>query len=336
MKKILPLLLLLTAFAYADTPISWNQLQANIDSWLQGPVQLILTQQEKDVYKKLKTPEEKMGFIKIFWARRDPILRTYENEFKQEFYRRVDYANANFAEGNTPGWKTARGQVYIQFGAPSRIDHQSVDGSSRPGLLWVYDNIPSNKIPKNEALFFVYRDLKYVLLPPTPDPGDTIAAQQREVDSAFRYQSIPSTVQQAFTDMAQRSVFDESKNYQQLLYSVQSTEKFGLAGIEFEIQKTPSGTRISIPVDKAPVYDAANKSFAELYFKQELKQGDKVVASNEHQQSFDWDAQKLGQLKTIDVTLPPLNAPPGSYELSVTVQDRISNVSETRKIQVSY
>src|SRR5213593_2611014 len=122
MRKILLILLLNVTIAAAATQITWEDLKKNIDSWIKGPVSLIATEQEKDVFKKLQTPEEKMQFIKIFWARRDPILRTYENEFKEEFNRRVDYANENYAEKGTPGWQTARGQVYILFGPPSRED----------------------------------------------------------------------------------------------------------------------------------------------------------------------------------------------------------------------
>ena len=93
-------LFVFTQIGFAAEPIKWSDLQKNIDSWLEGPPGLILTKEEKDVYKKLKTPEEKMQFIKIFWARRDPLLRTRENEYKQDFYNRVEYANKNFVEGS--------------------------------------------------------------------------------------------------------------------------------------------------------------------------------------------------------------------------------------------
>jgi hypothetical protein len=93
MKNVIAAIILLCGcLLYADTQISWKELQNNMDSWIQGPVSLIVTAEEKDFWGKLKSPEEKMQFIKIFWARRDPILRTRENEFKEEFFKRVDYA----------------------------------------------------------------------------------------------------------------------------------------------------------------------------------------------------------------------------------------------------
>jgi GWxTD domain-containing protein len=332
-------ILVLSQFVYAVPALKWEDLQKNIDSWLAGPVSLIATPQEKEIFRRLQTPAEKMQFIKIFWARRDPILRTRENEFKQEFYSRVEYANQNFAEGNVPGWNTARGQVYIIFGPPSRVDPQVVAESTRPALLWVYDRIPSREIPANEALMFIFRDFKYVLAPPNPQQGDTIGEAQRSVDSSFRYQTIPSMVQRAFMEVADATVVDERKNYKQLLTSVETTEKFALSGIEFEahtLQTDPLRMQVRIPVKDAPVYDEGNRIFAELYFKQDLKKADRVLASNQHVASFSWDPKTFEQLKEIVVDLPALeHVPAGEYELALTVQDRISNISETRKFPVT-
>jgi GWxTD domain-containing protein len=326
--------LILTQISFAAEPIKWSDLQKNIDSWIEGPPSLIITSEENDVYKRLKTPEEKMQFIKIFWQRRDPILRTRENEFKEEFYRRVDYANENYAEGSNPGWKTAMGQTYIIFGKPSRIDKQSVPGSSRPAQLWVYDRIPSNRIPPNEAMMFVYRDFKYVLQPPNPNQGDRIAEEQRQLDRNFTYQTIPSAVQAAFHDVADKSVVDETKDFRELLSSVESTEKFGLNEIQFEVRPLQNGQyEVVLNPETAPVYDSGNEIFAEFFFKQELKQGDRVIAANQHTASFNWDPQSFAKLKEIAVKLPPLEVPKGENELSITVGDRISNVSETRKVQ---
>jgi GWxTD domain-containing protein len=338
-KKLIALLLLTVSFVFAAEQISWKDLQKNIDSWPKGPVSLIMTGDEKEVWKKLKTPEEKMEFIKIFWARRDPILRTRENEFKEEFYNRVDYANKNFEERSTPGWKTARGQVYIAFGPPSRIDQQTYPGSAKAAQLWVYDKQLPRSIPANEAMLFVYRDFKYVLAPPNPQPGDTIGQQQQEIDSNFRYQDIPSAVQQAFADVAKTEVIDPDKNYKNLLASVTSTEKFGVSEIQFELKTDsshPPKVSVSILPENVPYYDDGQKVFAELTYKQELKMGDKVVASNEHVVSYSWDQKTFADLKVIDQPLPTLNAPAGTYELSVTVGDKISGVSETRKIGVTY
>jgi GWxTD domain-containing protein len=336
MKKFFTAAILLCGYLiYADTLISWKDLQNNIDSWIQGPVSLILTAEEKNVWGKLKSPEEKMQFIKIFWARRDPILRTRENEFKEEFYNRVEYANQNFQEKDTPGWKSARGQVYVMFGPPSRIDHHIVEESSRPALLWVYDKRPATRLPVNEALMFVWREFKYVLIPTTPE--DPVTAQQASLDTNFRYQSIPTIVAQAFADVSTASVIDDKKNYDSLIYSVKSTEKFGVTSIDFDtrvLQANPPQVEVSIPAASAPIYDSGNQMFAEFLFTQELKQGDKVITKNEHSESFTWTVENFGKLNAVTVKLPALQAPSGQYDLYVTVEDRISGVSETKKVSL--
>ena len=329
-------LLFLAQLGFAAEPIKWSDLQKNIDTWIEGPPSLIITSDERDVWKRLKTPEEKMQFIKIFWGRRDPILRTRENEYKQKFYDRVEYANQNYAEKNSTGWKTARGRTYIMFGAPGRVDKQTFPGSSRPAELWVYDKIPSNRIPPNEAMMFVYRDFKYVLYPPNAQPGDTIGEQQQALDANFKYQDIPSVVQAAFVDLSKENIIDEDKDYRDLISSVKSTEKFSLNQIEFEVRPLKTDQyEVVLKPETAPVYDAGEEMFSEFFFKQELKKGDQLIAANQHTASFKWDQTKFGELKEIAVTLPSIEVPPGQYDLYITVGDRISNVTETRKIPVS-
>ena len=67
----------------------------------------------------LSNDEERDQFIEAFWQRRDPTPDTEENEFKEEHYRRIAYANEHYAAG-IPGWKSDRGHIYIVFGPPTR------------------------------------------------------------------------------------------------------------------------------------------------------------------------------------------------------------------------
>ena len=80
----------------------------------------------------LSNDEERDQFIEAFWQRRDPTPDTEENEFKEEHYRRIAYANEHFAAG-IPGWKTDRGHMYIIFGPADEIDsHPSGGTYERP------------------------------------------------------------------------------------------------------------------------------------------------------------------------------------------------------------
>jgi GWxTD domain-containing protein len=96
--------------------------------WLDEDAVYIISEEEKKVFKDLKTDEERESFIEQFWARRDPDPRTPENEFKEEHYLRIAYANDHFPSG-IPGWKTDRGRIYITFGKPAEIESHPSGGT---------------------------------------------------------------------------------------------------------------------------------------------------------------------------------------------------------------
>lgn len=100
---------------------------------------LIMSKQEKKIFEHLPDKESREEFIDEFWARRDPDQSTEVNEFKEEFFRRIDYANSRFLEGG-PGWRTDRGRIYIYFGEPDRRDQAPMLNSPtmKGWILWVY------------------------------------------------------------------------------------------------------------------------------------------------------------------------------------------------------
>ena len=102
--------------------------EAYYKKWLQEDVVWIISEEEKKVFKALNTEEEKESFIEQFWYRRDPDPRTSGNEFKEEHYRRIVYANEHFASG-IPGWKTDRGRTYITYGPPAQTESHPSGGS---------------------------------------------------------------------------------------------------------------------------------------------------------------------------------------------------------------
>jgi GWxTD domain-containing protein len=96
--------------------------------WLTEDVAYIITDEERAAYKSLVTDAQHEAFIQDFWLKRDPTPGTAENEFKEEHYRRIAYANEHFASF-VPGWKTDRGRIYIQFGPPDEIEDHSKGGT---------------------------------------------------------------------------------------------------------------------------------------------------------------------------------------------------------------
>src|SRR3974390_2108005 len=109
-----------------------KELETPYRKWLNEDVSYIITDEERTAFKRLQTDEEREQFIEGFWLRRDPTPDTIENEFKEEHYRRIAYANEHFASG-IPGWKTDRGRIYIVYGPPDEIeDHSSGGTYERP------------------------------------------------------------------------------------------------------------------------------------------------------------------------------------------------------------
>src|SRR5271165_3463844 len=105
-----------------------KEIKGPYKKWLDEDVRWIITDEERAAFKQLSNDEERDNFIEAFWQRRDPTPDTEENEFKEEHYRRIAYANEHFAAG-IPGWKTDRGHMYIVFGPADEIESHPSGGS---------------------------------------------------------------------------------------------------------------------------------------------------------------------------------------------------------------
>ena len=105
-----------------------KELETPYKKWLNEDVGYIISDEEKQAWKRLATDDERQQFIEQFWLRRDPTPDTEENEFKEEHYRRIAYANEHYASG-IPGWKTDRGRIYIMYGPADEIEDHSSGGS---------------------------------------------------------------------------------------------------------------------------------------------------------------------------------------------------------------
>lgn len=109
-----------------------QELSDTYKKWLDEDVRWIITDDEKKAFLSLSNDEERDAFIEQFWRRRNPNPDSPENEFREEHYRRIAYANEHFAAGK-PGWMTDRGHIYIAFGPPDSTDsHPSGGMYDRP------------------------------------------------------------------------------------------------------------------------------------------------------------------------------------------------------------
>lgn len=121
--------------------------------WLNEDVLYIITPEERAAFLRLKSESERQHFVAQFWLRRDPDPSTARNEFREEHYRRIAFANQHFA-GHEPGWKTDRGRIYILYGPPDEIESHPTGGPYRapvsegggqhqtfPFEAWLYHHI---------------------------------------------------------------------------------------------------------------------------------------------------------------------------------------------------
>jgi GWxTD domain-containing protein len=105
-----------------------QELKGQYKTWIDQDVRWIITDQEMQAFKSLSNDEERDQFIENFWLRRNPNPDSPENEYREEHYARIAYANEHFAAGK-PGWKTDRGHIYIAYGKPDSTDSHPSGGS---------------------------------------------------------------------------------------------------------------------------------------------------------------------------------------------------------------
>ena len=114
----------LAVAVYAQTPTA--PPMTPFEKWAAEDVAYIITDAERNAFKRLTTDEEHEKFVEQFWDRRDPTPGTPANEFKDEHYRRIAYANTRF-QSAIPGWKSDRGRIYITYGPPDEIDSHTAE-----------------------------------------------------------------------------------------------------------------------------------------------------------------------------------------------------------------
>ncbi|MGQ9618496.1 MAG: GWxTD domain-containing protein [Candidatus Aminicenantia bacterium] len=173
MRKIL-LLILSSMILYG---YSAKELPPKYRKWLEEEVVYIITQKEREIFLQLQSDKERDLFIEAFWAVRDPTPGTPQNEFKDEHYRRIEYANKYFGkESPRPGWMTDRGRVYIILGEP--IDKEIHEGS--PDVtdteIWFYKGDVKKGFPSFFYVVFFRREGtgEYVLYSPLKDGPESL------------------------------------------------------------------------------------------------------------------------------------------------------------------
>src|SRR5215467_9226255 len=134
----------------AQSTQSEYELPSKYEQWLDEDVRWIITPEERTMFRGLTSNEDRDRFIERFWKRRDPTPGTPENEFKEEHYRRIAYANIHFASA-IAGWKTDRGRIYITYGPPDEKESHPNGNKTSPVPFeqWLYhfiDGVGTNVV----------------------------------------------------------------------------------------------------------------------------------------------------------------------------------------------
>jgi len=133
------------------------ELKKKYHTWLQE-VEYIISQVERKAFSQLQTDEQRDRFIDAFWRFRDPTPGTSKNEFKEEHYRRLEYANTQLGRDTPrPGWMTDQGRVYILLGEPISIGRFPQETTTFPMEIWFYEGDIKKGLPPHFNLLFYKR-----------------------------------------------------------------------------------------------------------------------------------------------------------------------------------
>jgi GWxTD domain-containing protein len=147
--------------------------------WVDEEVGYIITRRERDVFMKLQTDRERDIFVEAFWKHRDPLPETPRNEYEEEHYRRLNYANATFGRATPlPGWKTDRGRIHILLGEPRNVEQYTNVNGVYPVEIWFYLGDESLGLPAGFNVIFFKRDGigDYILYSPSVDGPRSLIA----------------------------------------------------------------------------------------------------------------------------------------------------------------
>jgi len=182
------------------------EMPAKYKKWLEEEVIYIISDNERAVFKNLRNDEEREGFLRTFWKRRDPTPESPVNEYREEHYRRLEYANKNYFEGKA-GWRTDRGRTYIMFGPPDFFETNPGGGrgflfdpsgptAEFPSEVWTYRSIPGlkDRIGRIDLIFVNYYNSGSYQL--TTDPA--LANALRNVSMPARNVGYEQTSKEAY------------------------------------------------------------------------------------------------------------------------------------------
>ena len=326
------------------------EIKKSYRDWAREDVAPIITPAELAAFEKLETNDEREQFIGVFWDRRDPDPDTEENEYKDEYYERVTYANERFASGKR-GSMTDRGRIYIKFGKPDEIESHPAGGTYQravyegggsstayPFEKWFYRYIPG--IGSGVEIEFVdptesgeYRLARSPnekdVMPRGNDPAET-SNYRREQDSPFAIAELHNALDRApeiksrlITDIGTPKVDNNPLDFEIQPYFFRQSDNRVLTA--FAIQ---TDNKELVFVDSGGLLTARLNIFGRLTTVADRRAGsfeDAVTTTATHAELTDAKERKSAYAKAVILE-------PGRYRLDVQVRDIASGATGTKRI----
>jgi GWxTD domain-containing protein len=223
-----------------------SELEGDLSDWVLGPAHYLLTRGEAKQFKQLESRDRRAAFIEAFWARRDPSpADPRRNEYRDEFWRRVAVADAEFRRGDD-GWDSARGEIFIVFGPPTYQSYEQDHRLSKPLIQWFYERRPSKLLPITVRLFFadLFETGEYLLV------NQDLAALHPFFTVRTAAERIPSTFRPALEDAIQRSILWEVETPEAGPSGAAWSAQAALEGaLLFDVTATPNEALIDLEIE---------------------------------------------------------------------------------------
>ena len=142
-----------------------DKLSKKDKKWLEQEVHAFITAEEIEIFKDLRSEDREL-FKELFWARRDPDPMTPDNEFREEYKRRIKRADGEIRTPGQKGSLTDMGAVHMLLGGPNGTSQDLEEYDDDPfnrdnskeslpqQLAWEYNPNPSRGIPDGLTVVF--------------------------------------------------------------------------------------------------------------------------------------------------------------------------------------
>jgi GWxTD domain-containing protein len=303
----------------------------------------ILTQAERDAWKKLQTDDEREKFIEDFWRSRDPDPDTEENEFKQEYFERIAYTNEHFSSGK-PGRLTDRGRIYIKFGKPDEIESHPAGGayerpswegggstSTYPFEKWFYRYIPN-----------IRSGIELEFVDPTGSGEYRLARNPDEKDAMINVPGAGQTIAELTGVETRADRLANLGGFGRASYSRAQDSPFEVMNLQFDLERDLPFTRNYLTGSTGtPVVDDNPINFeTQLNF---FRQSDNrvlaalVIQADNNQLSFtDSGGLLTARMNIAGFVTSVANRRVGKFEDAVTTTATAEELSSTRTRKSAY